>query len=138
MKAKKKRLKAAHVPEHLTGRAREIWVEVVSQAPDGALYLADRSTVAVLASALALHEEATRKIAESGAVVGDGLSPWVKVLNEQASVISRTSRDLGTKYWRETRPGVVKAGKKEAAKAAAHEIGGRFATPAAPKLVVNN
>lgn len=91
---------------------------------------------------MALHEQAASKVQEYGGLVMSGtkaeINPWLIVQNQQAAIISKASRDLGLKYWREAAPVRGRTGKKEAQKAAAHEIGGRFATPAAPKLVVNN
>lgn len=120
-------LKPAHVPETLTGSARDRWLWLVKTAPEGALCATDAGTVAVLACALALHEEAAGKVAEFGPVVLSGtkadVNPWVGILNAQAAIISKASRDLGLKNWRSApaTPRAAKttqatpAGKKKAA-----------------------
>lgn len=140
--SKKKRLKAAHCPSHLSGRAREHWLELVGQAPAGALLVSDAALLGVLACALAAHEQAAVKTIEFGALVMTGtkaeVNPWLTVQNQQAAIIARVGRELGLRYWREGAPTRGYVGKKQAAAAAAQEVGGRFAMPAGPKLVVNN
>lgn len=122
-------LKSVHCPETLTGAARDRWLWLVKSAPEGALCVSDAGSVAVLACALALHEQAAGKVAEFGPVVLAGtkadVNPWVGILNAQAAIISKASRDLGLKHWRAApaAPRAAKvtqgtpAGKKEMARA---------------------
>lgn len=106
-------LKPADCPKALSADARERWHWLVTTAPAGALSVSDAGTVTVLACALVLHEQAAAKVAEFGPVVLAGtkadVNPWVGILNAQAAIISKASRDLGLKSWR---PGA--AGKKAA------------------------
>lgn len=127
-KADGRALKVAHCPRFLTGRSRECWLEIVKQAPAGALVVSDRATVSVLACAQSLHEEASAKVIEFGPLVMAGtkpdVNPWIAIQHQQALLISKASKDLGLKNWRDGAPAT--RGKKQiaAAEAAAELAGG--------------
>lgn len=128
-------LKATHCPGTLTGEARERWLWLVKSAPEGRLVISDAGSVSVLACALALHEQAAAKVAEFGPVILAGtkadVNPWLGILNAQAAIISKASRDVGLKNWRvapaaeraraDKGPAGTVSGKKEAARADAAE-----------------
>jgi phage terminase small subunit len=90
------------VPEHLTDDARGC-IEMIRQTMPSTIYSAlDSFALAAFGTAWAVHKMAAHKIADpdfqcvvTGATGAQVSSPWLKVLNQQAALITSLGDRLG-------------------------------------------
>lgn len=87
-------------PAHFDTRQREVWDTVIANAPLGLLKRLDAGVLACWVAAFCLHEEAVQKLQSSPKIIKspNGLpvqSPWLQVLNKQASLLVRLAAELG-------------------------------------------
>lgn len=137
-------------PKDRRGRKSHKWLKQVAE--NVAVLKASGLTVELIASRIGLSEPTLRKYyfreLDEGADLAQAVlneAMWKKALagNVGAARYIREEFGRGTakvaaNRVRDRDPVPAPMGKKEERKAAAGRVGGRFATPEAPKLVVNN
>ena len=101
-------------PDWFDEAQRATWAELLSEVPVRLLPEIDRSTFTTLVVAKTCHQDAATKVAKFGAVVkspgGHPIqSPYVAIMNKQATIMLRASSELGLTMASRAR---VKAGSK--------------------------
>ncbi len=90
-------------PADLTEQQREVWADVVTDAPPNVLCRADIWVLRSFVVAADLHRTASAALAQTGALVPAGKaettqhvqSPWVAIQNRQALLVMRSAELLG-------------------------------------------
>ncbi|MNU34510.1 hypothetical protein D3C71_230930 [compost metagenome] len=137
-------------PKDRRGRKSHRWLKQVAE--NVAVLKASGLTVELIASRIGLSEPTLRKYYFRELDEGAGLAQavlneamWKKALAGNVGAARYIREEFGkgdvktaANRVREREQAPVALGKKEERKAAAGRVSGRFATPAAPKLVVSN
>lgn len=89
-------------PEHLPQDAKLMWQTVMDSVPPGMITPVDAPLLADYCLAWAIHKQATEELHRSRDLLGnmhlviDGKpSPYVRIINEQATVMARLAGKLG-------------------------------------------
>ena len=90
----------SEAPEFFTATQRAVWDYVIQNAPRGLLKRLDAATLQAWVAAKCLHDEAMKALQSSPRIIKspNGMpvqSPWIQILNKQASIMQRLSLDLG-------------------------------------------
>lgn len=81
-------------PDHLTGRAREVFREIVEATDPKHFVSSDIPLLTSYAEAIALKEEAQKALDDEGGVVNGKKNAWYDILNKQVKVISTLAMRL--------------------------------------------
>ncbi len=87
-------------PDHLNEYARKTWNLITDNMPSRLYGAVDTNVLAAYCVAASLHRDCVIELKSSGAVVtGEGgapyQSPWISILNRQASLIATLGTRLG-------------------------------------------
>ena len=88
-------------PPWFSARQRVLWSQTIRVAPPGLLRILDSTVLEIFVVAKSLHETAAQNIEKYGAIVkvpdarGHMASPYMRVLNQQALLMTKCISEMG-------------------------------------------